>query len=82
MTPWWWSWLLMSVGIAGLWMAGRKNAWGWVLGIAAQVLWFAYAVSTQQWGFLVSCFAYGWVYVTNARRWFAEDKARAEEVAA
>lgn len=73
---WWWSWLLTAVGIFGLWLAGRKDPRGWMVGIGAQVLWFAYAVTTQQWGFVLSCLAYGWVYSTNARKWLAE---RADE---
>lgn len=67
-----WSWILTAVGVFGLWLAGRRSPWGWAVGIAAQVLWLAYAVTTRQWGFLVSCFAYGTVYLRNFRKWRAE----------
>lgn len=67
-----WSWVLAAVGVFGLWLAGRRSAWGWAVGIAAQALWFVYAVATRQWGFLASSFAYGWVYTANFRRWRAE----------
>lgn len=77
MTPWWWSWLLMSVGVTGLWLAGRKSMWGWAIGFGSQVLWLAYSISSHQWGFLVSCFAYGAVHFMNFRRWQAEAKAPA-----
>ena len=70
--PWWWSWLLMSVGVSSLYLAGRKSMWGWALGIGGQTLWLAYSVTTRQWGFLASCFVYGSVYVINFRRWRAE----------
>ena len=39
-----------------------------VIGLSAQGVWMAYAVSTQQWGFIVSAFAYGWVYALNISR--------------
>lgn len=65
----WWSWLLTAVGVFGLYLAGRRDRRGWMVGIGAQVLWFAYALSTRQYGFVVSCLAYGWVYTKNARAW-------------
>ncbi|MGW5122972.1 hypothetical protein ACWEQ7_02725 [Streptomyces sp. NPDC004069] len=77
----WWSWLLTAVGVLGLYLAGRKSPWGWAVGIGAQGLWFAYAVITRQWGFLVSCAAYGWVYARNFRAWHRqarEPQAEAE----
>lgn len=70
----WWSWLLTAVGVTGIYVSGKKNYWGWGIGLGAQVLWLAYAISTQQWGFLVSCFAYGTVYAKNFLRWRREIK--------
>jgi hypothetical protein len=64
-----WSWLLTLVGVFGLWLAGRKDRRGWIVGLCAQVLWIAYATATHQWGFYVSAFAYGAVYLRNARAW-------------
>lgn len=69
MAPWWWSWLLMTVGVTGLWLAGRKSMWGWAIGVGSQLLWLAYSISTRQWGFLASCFAYGLVHFLNFRKW-------------
>lgn len=68
MNPYW-SYLLTAVGVFGLWLSGRKDGRGWLVSLGAQFLWLAYAITTQQWGFLVSCFAYGWVYAKNARAW-------------
>ena len=68
MNPYW-SYLLTAVGVFGLWLAGRKDRRGWMVGIGAQVLWFSYAIATRQWGFIVSCLAYSWVYIKNARAW-------------
>lgn len=79
MNPQIWSWILTAVGVTGLYLAGRRSPWGWGIGIAAQVLWLAYAISTEQWGFLVSVAAYGWVNVTNLRRMLAERLPAASE---
>jgi len=68
MNPYW-SYLLTAVGVLGLYLAGRRYWWAWLVGLVAQVLWVAYAVATEQWGFIVSAFAYGWVYARNAWRW-------------
>jgi hypothetical protein len=67
-----WSYVLTAVGILGLYLAGRKLWWAWLIGLGAQSLWVAYAVVTKQWGFIVSALAYGWVYARNALRWRAE----------
>lgn len=64
-----WSWILMAVGVFGLWLAGRKSQWGWAVGFFAQLLWMAYAITTQQWGFIVSAVAYGAVYARNWWKW-------------
>ena len=65
----WWSWILTGVGVLGLYLAGRKFWWAWLIGLGAQVLWIAYAIATHQYGFIVSAVAYGWVYAKNARGW-------------
>jgi hypothetical protein len=71
MSAWWWSWLLTAVGVTGLFLAGSNRSAGWALGLFAQVLWLTYAIVTKQYGFVVSCFAYGYVYARNFRRWRA-----------
>lgn len=72
MIPVWWSVLLTAVGVLGIWLAGRKRAAGFAVGLAAQVLWLAYAVVTEQWGFIGSALAYGFVYAQAFRRWRRE----------
>lgn len=71
---WWWSWLLTAIGVTGLYFAGKKRPWAWLIGLGAQFLWAAYAIVTDQWGFLVSAAAYGWVYARNARLWMRQDE--------
>lgn len=76
MNPQLWSWMLTVVGVSALFLTLRRSPWGWVLGSSAQLLWFAYAIATRQWGFLASCLTYGTVYALNFRRWRADLAAR------
>ena len=64
-----WSYVLTAVGITGIYLAGRRNLYGWAVGLGAQVIWIAYAIATEQWGFIVSALAYGSVYANNWRKW-------------
>jgi hypothetical protein len=68
MSPWW-SWALTAIGVFGLYLAGRRVWWAWFVGLGAQVPWVIYAVDTEQYGFVVSAFAYGWVYLKNGLAW-------------
>ncbi len=68
----WWSWVLTVVGVTGLWFAGRRKAYGWAIGLGAQLLWIVYAVVTRQWGFIASAFIYGAVYARNYATWRRE----------
>ena len=68
MSPYW-SYALTAVGVFGLYLAGRRDRRGWLVGVAAQALWVAYATATRQWGFYISALAYGAVYLKNARAW-------------
>lgn len=67
-----WSWILAAVGILGIYLAGRKNSAGWLVGMFAQVLWLAYAIATRQWGFLFTSVAYGAIYTKNWIKWRRE----------
>ena len=67
-----WSFVLSTIGVFGIYLAGSKNVWGWFLGLGAQVLWFIFAIVTKQYGFIISAFAYGWVYGRNFLKWRRE----------
>lgn len=73
-----WSLVLAALGIAGLYLAGSRKAYGWLLGVLAQVLWLIYGLTTEQYGFIVSAFAYGYVYARNYGKWRKEDGRRLE----
>lgn len=73
-----WSFVLAAVGIAGIYLAGKKSKWGWGLGLAAQVLWLIFAVVTAQYGFILTAVAYGAVYGKNLYQWHREGSHNVE----
>lgn len=73
-----WSWLLTLTGVTCFFLAGRKVWWAWYVGLGAQVLWLAYSLITQQWGFLIGCALYGWVYTKNCIDWTREHRTEGE----
>lgn len=66
---WWWSWLLGLWGATGFWLIGKKIWWAWWINVASQVVWFAYAVITEQYGFLVVTFIYAFTFTKSALAW-------------
>ena len=67
---WWWSWLLMTVGITGVYLTGKRLWWGWLVGVLSEILWITYAIITKQYGFIVAGLVYGIVFAMNARKWY------------
>jgi hypothetical protein len=62
-----WSWVLGTLGVTGLLIAGNRVWWGWLINLANEVLWVIYAVKTKQYGFILMAAAYALVYARNAR---------------
>jgi hypothetical protein len=50
-----WPWLLTGLQVLALWSAGRRYWWGWLMGGSVQLPWIAYAVMTEQVGFIPGC---------------------------
>lgn len=67
-----WSWVLMGVGVTGIYLTTRKLWIGFAIGLFAQVLWFVFGLVTEQYGFVVSSFVYGAVNLSGLRRWLRE----------
>lgn len=63
------SWCLAPFGLLGMWVVGKKQRWGWVLGMSTQSLWAFYAVGTGQYGFLIGTLSYFLIYAANFLRW-------------
>lgn len=76
-----WSIVLGGLGIWGIYLAGKKNIYGWVLGFFAQFLWFTFGIISAQYGFILSAIAYGTVYALNYIRWRKEKLAHTQEEA-
>jgi hypothetical protein len=53
--PVYWTWALTGLQVTALWVAGRGQAWGWMVGSAVQPGWIAYALLTDQLGFVIGC---------------------------
>lgn len=62
-----WSYLLGALGLCGLYLAGKKKASAWVVGVVACILWGVYGIVSEQWGFLITSPVFTWVH---ARNWF------------
>lgn len=69
-----WSIALSVIGIIGLHIAGMKSQWGWFIGLFAQMLWIIFAITTNQYGFILSACAYGLVNWNNLRKWRADKR--------
>jgi hypothetical protein len=69
-----WSVVLAAVGILGLYLAGSRNVWGWLVSFGAQTLWIIFALVSKQYGFILSALAYGWVYGRNYLKWRREQE--------
>lgn len=74
-----WSWLLTAIGLTGFVLAGKKVWWCWYINIACQILWFIYAITTKQYGFIVAAVAYTYVFSKNAAAWTNEHNAKEAE---
>jgi hypothetical protein len=53
--PLYWTWVLTGIQVLALWAAGRRHWWAWLLGAAVQLPWIAYALLTDQHGFVPGC---------------------------
>ncbi|AYQ99342.1 PnuC-like nicotinamide riboside transporter [Brevibacterium phage Cantare] len=71
-----WSYILTAGGILGIYLAGKKNLYGWAIGLSMQVLWIVYAIQSNQLGFILSGIAYGTVYGRNWYLWHKDHRAK------
>ena len=68
-----WSYVLAAIGVTGIFFVGRKTIWGWFVLLFNEVLWIAYALITNQYGFILSAIAYAIVYIKSYMLWRRED---------
>lgn len=72
MVPLWWSVVLTLSAVLGTLLLVFKKWQGWLVSIVAQGLWLAYAIDTQQWGFLVSVAVFGTTGIMGLIKWRGE----------
>jgi hypothetical protein len=66
--------VLAVTSLVSMWLISRHQASGWVVAIAAQVLWVPYDCCTRQWGFIAITAASLPVYVNGLRRFRTGEK--------
>lgn len=66
------SWVLATIGVAGIYFVGRKTIWGWLVLLFNELLWIGYALNTKQYGFIFSALAYAIVYIRSYIHWSKE----------
>jgi nicotinamide riboside transporter PnuC len=64
-----WSFVLSGLGVVSLYLTGKKLAVGWLVGLFNTALWVIYALTTAQYGFLVSSAVFTVVQVKNYLEW-------------
>jgi hypothetical protein len=64
-----WGWVLSSLGVLGMILAGKKRWEGWAIGLVSEGLWMVYAIVTHQLGFVLGALAYGGVFTKNLLSW-------------
>lgn len=63
------SWCLAPFGLFGMYVAGLKKTWGWLVSMGTQSLWAVYAIGTGQYGFLIGTCSYFVVYLNTWLLW-------------
>lgn len=69
-----WSWVLTAVGMTGIYLTTQKKIIGFAIGLSAQFLWITYALVSNQYGFIVSAFGYGFINMLGLIRWSRKDE--------
>lgn len=67
-----WSWVLAVIGVLGIYFVGLRTIWGWLVLLFNEALWIAYALVTDQYGFIFSALAYAIVYIRSYIHWSKE----------
>ena len=67
-----WSWVLAAIGVTGIFFVGKKVIWAWLVLLVNECIWIAYAIATEQYGFIVMATAYAIVYIRSYLAWKKE----------
>jgi len=70
-----WTWVLFVfeiVGVAGMYVVGRRKWWGWAIVLTHSIPWFIYSLVYSKPGFVAMSFMWWIVNFTNMKRWYKE----------
>lgn len=62
-------WLLSVIGCFMIYKVGKFKNYGWLIGLFAQVLWFAWIIAAEHYGFLIQNVALFGLYLKNWLDW-------------
>lgn len=68
-----WSFVLSGLGVVSLYLTGKRLRVGWAVGLFNSCLWVVYAITSGQYGFLMSTGVFIWVQTLNWIRWGKDD---------
>lgn len=63
------------VTLVGMWLVGRKDWRGWVVGLVNQTLWLALIIQTRAWGLLILTVSLVVIYTRALIAWRRDDAA-------
>jgi hypothetical protein len=66
-------WATSAGTLLGMWLLAQKNSAGWIVGLANQVLWVAFAITFEAWGLLPLTIALIFVYTKGLLKWRREE---------
>ena len=66
--------LTSALTFLGMWLAGRKDWRGWLVGLVNQVCWLAVIVTTDAWGILPLSVGLTVIYTRNLVRWRRDER--------
>lgn len=66
-------WFMSAITLWMTHLQGRKSWKAWAFGLVNQLLWLAFAISTQTWGLLPLNAGLWILYVRNLRKWYDDE---------
>ena len=66
--------LTSAITLWSMWLAGNNKAFGWLVGVANQAVWFIFILVFQAWGLLPLNVALTFVYARNFKKWTDEEQ--------
>lgn len=62
-------WLLSAGTCLNIWLLGRKNRSGFLVGLAAQPVWLVFDYAVGAYGLMPLAGVLGWLYISGWRKW-------------